>query len=46
MPDALGHLTTLIQQGRSAPEGQLKPAVEALFGERYHKAVLKGNAGP
>ena len=41
MPDALANLTARIQQGRSADETQLKPAIEALIAERYHKAVLK-----
>src|SRR6188508_2693462 len=41
MPDALGALTALIQQGRAAPEDRLRPAIEALFGERYHKAAAK-----
>ena len=41
MPDSLAELTTLIQQGRSAPEERLKPTIEALFGERYHKAAWK-----
>ena len=39
MPDALANLTTLIQQGRSADDTQLKPAIEALLAERCHKAV-------
>jgi 5-methylcytosine-specific restriction protein B len=41
MADALAELTALIQQGRSAQEDRLKPAIEALFGERYHKSAWK-----
>lgn len=41
MSDALGELTALIQMGRSADEARIKPAVEALFGQRYHKAAWK-----
>jgi 5-methylcytosine-specific restriction enzyme B len=41
MPDALLELTALIQQGRSADESLFKPTIEALFGQRYHKAVWK-----
>ncbi|HEV8358652.1 MAG TPA: AAA family ATPase [Gemmatimonadales bacterium] len=41
MPDALTQLTVLIQQGRSAKEDEIKPLVEALFGQRYHKAAWK-----
>ena len=41
MPDAIDDLTSLIQSGRSAQEGRIKPAIEALFGERYHRSHLK-----
>jgi 5-methylcytosine-specific restriction protein B len=39
--DALLELTTLIQQGRSADDSRIKPTIEALFGERYHKTAWK-----
>jgi 5-methylcytosine-specific restriction protein B len=38
---ALETLTDLILRARGAPEGTLKPAIQALLGERYHKNVLK-----
>jgi 5-methylcytosine-specific restriction enzyme B len=38
---ALRKLASLIIQGRSAPDGAIRPAVEALFGERYPKNALK-----
>jgi 5-methylcytosine-specific restriction enzyme B len=41
MSDALTQLTGIIQAGRSATESDIKPSIEALFGERYHAANLK-----
>lgn len=41
MPDALAELTALIQQGRSAEESRIKPAIESVLDERYHKASWK-----
>ena len=38
---ALQQLTGLIRQARSAPEGEIRKAVEALFGERYKSAALR-----
>jgi 5-methylcytosine-specific restriction protein B len=38
---ALADLTSLIQQGRSAPEGALRRTVEALFGERFQRSFFK-----
>lgn len=38
---ALSDLTSLIQQGRNAPEGVLRKAVDALFGERYQRSAAK-----
>src|SRR5437870_10643828 len=38
---ALETLTELIQQGRGAPEGVLRKAVDALFGERYQRSAGK-----
>jgi 5-methylcytosine-specific restriction protein B len=39
--DALDKLTSVIRQGRSIPDEEIRPAVEALFGERYHKTAWK-----
>lgn len=38
---AVRELSELIRQGRGAPEGSVRSRVEAVFGERYPKAVLK-----
>lgn len=38
---ALKGLTLLIQQGRAVPDGTMRPAVDALFGERFPKATAK-----
>lgn len=38
---ALTDLTKLIQQGRGAPEGALRKAIDALFGERYQRSAAK-----
>jgi 5-methylcytosine-specific restriction protein B len=41
MADALAALTRLIQLGRSGAEDQIRPAIEAVFAERYHKSAFK-----
>lgn len=38
---ALRDLSNLIRQGRSAPEGSIRKAVDALFGDRYPKPTTK-----
>lgn len=38
---ALGQLSELIRQGRSAPEGSMRKAIDAVFGERYPKRISK-----
>ena len=39
--DALTELTRAITQGRGAPNGCMRPAIEKLFGERYQKRHLE-----
>jgi 5-methylcytosine-specific restriction enzyme B len=41
MSDALSRLTSIIQAGMSARETDIKPTIDALFGERYYVAGLK-----
>lgn len=38
---ALRDLSSLIGKGRAAPDGAIRPAVEALFGERYPSKTTK-----
>jgi len=38
---ALSELSNLIRQGRNVPEGTIRKAIEALFGERYPKQAVK-----
>ena len=41
MIPAIQRLTTLIVQGRQAAEGEIRKAVDSLFGERFPRAALK-----
>ncbi len=41
MIPAIQRLTTLIVQGRQAAEGEIRKAVDLLFGERFPRASLK-----